>query len=1033
MDSVTSGPSMVFRSYPIHEANITPPTKQKRDRSRKRKRSSEKDKFCLASHFSGTIGKPFQQHKKSKSSTNSNSKSTDDTLLEKQPKEDNKQQGDDGSEDSECTITKLMNKPLEYEEEFLSSLPVSLFNYQVQALRWMYHIENDGEKPKNYQVGGILADVMGLGKTIDSIALILYDVFMCKKRGLDPKKVLKPTLIVASLTLMTNWLSECTEKFLIPQTDIIQYHRTNRYQRLTNYLNNIGYPLIILTTYETVQREYYVMKDMESKVKRTVVTNTTNGSSPLLGPHNLGGNGDLYSSPSKRSSQEEKPISNSDLSPTSRSSSVKRGASSQCGSNARKKSSPSMTNGFDTNISSMGILATPMNIFIRPKQPDVSQNGDNYGTTTTQSSEVYTSSSLEDENNMSIIEQQEDNEEEDEELSIFMNNCNGVSDQQGHFISPLFALEVKRKYLDEAHRVRNPRIKTSEALQEIKSQSCFGLTGTPIFNKEEDIITLSELCTPKNRIKRNSPPHCLKTWKKQFLLRRGKNVVHTLPSLNEEDVWLVMYPEERERYDALLSAAKAAAAIIIPLPDEEETPTPTETVTSQSNRRIDSNSNSSGDNPNVSPENGGAKRTKDDRALRALVRLRQECNSTVLKYGYDLTSKMVECARKRYLTSEEVDSVSVKRTTKELVFTEEEQYRLLNITPTEDEDGVIDFIPSEEDFHRRKQLINKLKKQRHREKKIMERKRIHQSQQKLLSNISQSTHQSPKTDRDSLSPNADMDISNSPASLSDDTNVQICEGGDRSVMDEKEDYIETVVSEIDVEAISNGKDTSENQIPSEDHEQKTIEPEPTTVKEDVFDKLIKDQKLQNPVDMEELDFPRSVKMDYIIDFVVQRREEDLLSKTVIVSQFTTFLDLVEIQLLKRQFKIVRLDGRQQRPDVRKHVLDRFCNNADVTIFLTSLKAGGEGLNLVSAWYLIIVDPWWNRPVECQARDRIHRIGQTRPVMVKRLLIKNSIEESVLHIQEQKEKSERQFLQSEVSSSFLSLNTIISHYRSRNNS
>jgi SNF2 family DNA or RNA helicase len=75
----------------------------------------------------------------------------------------------------------------------------------------------------------------------------------------------------------------------------------------------------------------------------------------------------------------------------------------------------------------------------------------------------------------------------------------------------------------------------------------------------------------------------------------------------------------------------------------------------------------------------------------------------------------------------------------------------------------------------------------------------------------------------------------------------------------------------------------------------------------------------------------------------------------------------------------------------------------VKIFLISMKAGGLGLNLVSASRVFLLDPWWNPSAEEQAIDRVHRLGQTRPVFVTRFVIEGSIEERILELQEKKRK------------------------------
>jgi non-specific serine/threonine protein kinase len=83
------------------------------------------------------------------------------------------------------------------------------------------------------------------------------------------------------------------------------------------------------------------------------------------------------------------------------------------------------------------------------------------------------------------------------------------------------------------------------------------------------------------------------------------------------------------------------------------------------------------------------------------------------------------------------------------------------------------------------------------------------------------------------------------------------------------------------------------------------------------------------------------------------------------------------------------------------VVDRFQNDDTVSFFLISLKAGGVGLNLTAADYVIHIDPWWNPAVEMQATDRTHRIGQDKPVFVYKLIAQDSVEEKILQLQEHK--------------------------------
>jgi non-specific serine/threonine protein kinase len=86
---------------------------------------------------------------------------------------------------------------------------------------------------------------------------------------------------------------------------------------------------------------------------------------------------------------------------------------------------------------------------------------------------------------------------------------------------------------------------------------------------------------------------------------------------------------------------------------------------------------------------------------------------------------------------------------------------------------------------------------------------------------------------------------------------------------------------------------------------------------------------------------------------------------------------------------------------REGAVNKFQDEDDIRIFLISLKAGGVGLNLTAADYVIHYDPWWNPAVEMQASDRAHRIGQTKKVFSYKLIAKDSVEEKILQLQQQK--------------------------------
>jgi len=121
-------------------------------------------------------------------------------------------------------------------------------------------------------------------------------------------------------------------------------------------------------------------------------------------------------------------------------------------------------------------------------------------------------------------------------------------------------------------------------------------------------------------------------------------------------------------------------------------------------------------------------------------------------------------------------------------------------------------------------------------------------------------------------------------------------------------------------------------------------------------------------------------------------------KALVFSQFVETLKLVRRELDKRGIKYVYLDG--QTPN-RQSRVDLFQNDPSYPFFLISLKAGGVGLNLTAADYVIHLDPWWNPAVEMQASDRVHRIGQDKPVFVYKIIARDTVEEKILQLQEKK--------------------------------
>ena len=122
-------------------------------------------------------------------------------------------------------------------------------------------------------------------------------------------------------------------------------------------------------------------------------------------------------------------------------------------------------------------------------------------------------------------------------------------------------------------------------------------------------------------------------------------------------------------------------------------------------------------------------------------------------------------------------------------------------------------------------------------------------------------------------------------------------------------------------------------------------------------------------------------------------------KALVFSQFVAHLHILQNYLEQEQISYQYLDGSTSAQERQKRV--KAFQSGEGDVFLISLKAGGTGLNLTAADYVIHMEPWWNPAVEDHASDRAHRMGQKRPVTIYRLVAKNTIEEKIVQLHSRK--------------------------------
>lgn len=147
-----------------------------------------------------------------------------------------------------------------------------------------------------------------------------------------------------------------------------------------------------------------------------------------------------------------------------------------------------------------------------------------------------------------------------------------------------------------------------------------------------------------------------------------------------------------------------------------------------------------------------------------------------------------------------------------------------------------------------------------------------------------------------------------------------------------------------------------------------------------------------------------IVFDQLLGALIERRH-----KVLVFSQFTSMLDILYDYCCYRKFGFARLDGRMDI-DERKEEMEKFANDPHTQVFLISTRAGGLGLNLTAADTVIIFDSDYNPQGDLQAQDRCHRIGQTKPVLVYRLICRGSIEEKVIKFAMRKRRLEKMVIQ-----------------------
>jgi len=551
-----------------------------------------------------------------------------------------------------------------------------------------------------------------------------------------------------------------------------------------------------------------------------------------------------------------------------------------------------------------------------------------------------------------------------------------------------FGIHWYRVILDEAHTIKNRNAKATKACYALRAEYRWCLTGTPMQNNLDELQSLIKFL----RIK---PYNDLKTWKTQitepmragrgniamkrlnfylkaFMKRRTKDVLKQEGALN---------PGGKPTKGGALSNGFKITERKVEAVSAEFTPEE-RSFYSRLEQRTDRN---------IDAMMSGAKMNYAS-ALVMLLRLRQACNHPQLVGGSiaqdrdALTtgqSQATQSTRKPKVADREIDDMAdllggLSVQTKQCDMCQTE------LTEEEAKSGALRCIECNEDLagqKKSKQSSSNGKKHRSRvkSKPVMPAPRIPKNRKVVLDDSDEEEDSGEwlvsegKRNGSSLGKAGGSDDENAEGG-GDSIGSSDSETGDESSLQTLGSHQRKVISldSTDDESHDDAKASEDSTTQSEDESVSTSSPKrpsPTT----------------------------SAKISHLLRLL---HAESASHKFIVFSQFTSMLNLIEPFLARDSLRFTRYDG-SMRNDHREASLERLRHDPKIRILLCSLKCGSLGLNLTAASRVVILEPFWNPFVEEQAIDRVHRLNQTRDVVVYKLTVADTVEARILELQEKK--------------------------------
>ncbi|KAL9636072.1 MAG: hypothetical protein Q9164_003055 [Protoblastenia rupestris] len=543
-----------------------------------------------------------------------------------------------------------------------------------------------------------------------------------------------------------------------------------------------------------------------------------------------------------------------------------------------------------------------------------------------------------------------------------------------------FGLHWYRVILDEAHTIKNRNVKATQACYALRSEYRWCLTGTPMQNNLDELQSLikylrikpyndlsiwkDQITRPMSQGRGGVAMKRLQFYLKAFMKRRTKDVLKREGALNPGGI---ADSKDGTNNGFKITARKVETVTAEFTPDERRFYQRLEQRTDKSLEQM-----------------MGGQKMNYASALVLLLRLRQACNHPQLVGGNMSKDKDAlttgqgsgsQSSRKSKIADKDIDDMAdllggMSMQTKQCDVCQ------IELSKDQVSNGLIRCAECEEDLATQGVGNRKAFKNgdhHSRKRKIKKPKSQKSSHDRFVVEGSDDEENGgewivPETDRDTAElgkaggtddENAEGDgesLATSDSATDDDSEVKGFSSRRRTVVD-----------------LDSSDEESQDRVGHDDSsasdEEEDNQPSPTT----------------------------SAKIRHLLTILDRETPNH---KTIVFSQFTSMLDLIEPHLRSSSLEYTRYDG-SMRNDAREASLQRLRNESSCRILLCSLKCGSLGLNLTAASRVVILEPFWNPFVEEQAIDRVHRLNQTRDVVVYKLTVNKTVEERILELQEKK--------------------------------